>query len=120
MDTGQAIILVVYLLGACLLVGLAIPLAMRWVPPNRVYGFRTRATLEDPNVWYPVNRVTGIWLIATGIATAAVSTSTFLAGLGLRAEPMVNLLPIVGGCVGILIHGLLLIRRLSGGPRSVE
>jgi uncharacterized membrane protein len=34
---------------------LSLPLLFRWVPPNRLYGFRVPATLRDRSVWYDVN-----------------------------------------------------------------
>ena len=41
---------------ACLvLAGVSIPLILRKVAPNHVYGFRTKLTLTDPDIWYPVN-----------------------------------------------------------------
>jgi uncharacterized membrane protein len=42
-----------------LLVLLATPLWLRLVPPNRVYGVRTRATLADQARWYEVNARSG-------------------------------------------------------------
>ena len=33
----------------------SIPLLFRWVPRNRLYGFRVAATLRDDAVWYDVN-----------------------------------------------------------------
>ncbi len=41
----------------------SIPLVLRLVPPNRIYGVRTRRTLSSPEVWYPANRFGGIALI---------------------------------------------------------
>ena len=37
------------------LVLLSIPLMLRWVPPNRIYGFRIPATLRNKSVWYDAN-----------------------------------------------------------------
>jgi uncharacterized membrane protein len=34
---------------------ITIPLVLRKVPPNHVYGFRTRATLTDDYNWYETN-----------------------------------------------------------------
>ena len=36
------------------LILIAIPLALRKVRPNVVYGYRTRATLSDEDVWLEV------------------------------------------------------------------
>ena len=61
--------LVTYVLMGLLFVGLAIPLRLNVVPPNHWYGFRTRLTLSDPKIWYPVNAFGGRWLIWIGVAT---------------------------------------------------
>jgi hypothetical protein len=37
------------------LVLLSIPLMLRWIPPNRIYGFRIPATLRNRSVWYDAN-----------------------------------------------------------------
>ncbi len=42
-----------------LLVGISIPLIQRRVKPNYWYGFRTRRTLSDPQIWYDVNAYAG-------------------------------------------------------------
>ncbi len=57
---------------AVLLILIAIPLVLRKVPRNCIYGFRTRATMGDDDIWYSANAHFGRGLIA----------STFL-GLGI-------------------------------------
>ena len=37
-----------------LIAGLGIPLWLRRIPPNHLYGFRSRATLSDETVWYEI------------------------------------------------------------------
>src|SRR5690349_19658958 len=107
-------ILVLPLLIPCaVFVAMGIPLSMGKVPPNRLYGFRTRKTLQDPVVWNPTNRVAGYWMIATGFAAAAVTITTFFTGLGLPAGPLVILVPFVVGMVVAYIHCLAVIRRLT-------
>ena len=60
------------LLGACAaLFVLGIPLVFRLVPPNRIYGFRTAATLSRPDIWYRVNVFAG-WALMSAAATAAI------------------------------------------------
>jgi SdpI/YfhL protein family len=113
MYAGEVVILVVFLLTSCVLVGLGIPLAMGLVRPNPLYGFRTPATLQDPGVWYPVNRVAGWWLAATGVAVGGLATCTFLARLGLPAAPLLNLAPLMVGIVGMILHGTLVARRVA-------
>ena len=50
----------------------ALPLALRWVPPNRFYGFKTKFTLSDPAVWYAANAFTGRAMVAASIVSAAI------------------------------------------------
>ena len=56
---------------AALFIGLAIPLVLRKIPPNIVYGFRVAATLRDEKVWYETNDTFGRWLIAASIVSGA-------------------------------------------------
>jgi hypothetical protein len=113
MLAGEITILVVFLLNACLLIGIGIPLATGSVRPNPLYGFRTKQTLQDPEVWYPANRVAGFWLIGTGLAVAGVAGCTFFARVGLPGAPLINLVPLGVGIVGMILHGSLVIRRAS-------
>lgn len=53
--------------------GLGIPLIMRRVPPNGLYGFRVPKTLDNPSVWYPANAFAGYCLLASGIVLAATA-----------------------------------------------
>jgi hypothetical protein len=71
-----------------LAVALAIPLLMRKVPRNRLYGFRTRSTLADDRVWYEANAYFAVRLVVLSVfsalvlwgvwATRAVSPQAFL------------------------------------------
>ena len=119
MDSGAIIILILYLFVSGFFVGMGTPCSMGLVPPNRLYGFRTRKTLHDPDVWYPTNRVAGYWGIVTGLVGACVSSATFFAGLGLPAAPLVNVIPFVVGVVGTLTHGFLVIRRVTRSKQPV-
>jgi len=53
---------------------MSLPLILRWVPPNRVYGFRTRKTLSDPKIWFRANSFAG-WamFIAAVVAAGLIS-----------------------------------------------
>ncbi len=54
------------------LILVAIPLALRKVAPNVVYGYRTRATLANEAVWYEANAYFGKRLIVACLFGAAV------------------------------------------------
>jgi len=58
-----------------ILIGL--PLMRGRVAPNAIYGFRTPTTLKHPDIWYPVNALSGKYLVFTGIAQLVLG----LAGL---------------------------------------
>jgi uncharacterized membrane protein len=55
-----------------LMVLISIPLILRKVPRNVVYGFRTRATLGDDFVWYEANAYFGRGLVVSGVISIAV------------------------------------------------
>jgi uncharacterized membrane protein len=50
-----------------LLILLAIPLYLEKIKPNGLYGFRVRKTIENPELWYPVNKYGARWLMLTGL-----------------------------------------------------
>ena len=52
-----------------LFAGLSIPLLRSKIPPNQWYGFRTRLTLSDPRIWYPVNVWGARRLLWLGVGT---------------------------------------------------
>jgi hypothetical protein len=54
---------------------LGLPLVLGLVPPNPVYGLRTRRTLADPASWYRANRRGGLAMIAAGGLYLAVAAS---------------------------------------------
>jgi uncharacterized membrane protein len=47
-----------------IIAAVSVPLVLKLVPPNRVYGVRTSQTLASREVWFRVNRVAGFALIA--------------------------------------------------------
>jgi hypothetical protein len=59
------------LLASCvLMVVISIPLMLRVVPPNGVYGFRTSLTQSSAAIWYPANAFMGAALSAAAIVSA--------------------------------------------------
>jgi uncharacterized membrane protein len=53
---------------AVAIIAISLPLALRKVPPNPLYGFRTRKTMSDPHTWYEANHLGGIALIVASVA----------------------------------------------------
>jgi hypothetical protein len=77
-------LLMMYIIGGLVLVLIAIPLYLEKIPPNVWYGFRVRKTLENPKIWYAVNKYSSVWFMAAGIALILVA-------LGLALIPGINL-----------------------------
>jgi hypothetical protein len=54
-----------------LIAAASIPLILRWVRPNPIYGFRTPLTLSSPKIWYPANVFAGWALLIAATLSAA-------------------------------------------------
>lgn len=97
-----------------LFVGLSIPLIQNRVPPNRFYGFRTPKTLSDPKIWYEVNHISGNDLLVAG--ALITSSSLMMLVLARTWHPdqvaLTLLLIMVLSLVGVLVHGLVVLRRM--------
>lgn len=97
-----------------LFVGLSIPLIQNRVPPNRLYGFRTFKTLSDPKIWYEVNQISGKDLLVAG--ALIISSSLTMSVLAQTWHPeqvaLTLLLIMVLSLVGVLVHGLAVLRRM--------
>ena len=63
----------IFLLMVCAVIFvLCIPLVLKLVPPNWLYGFRTRKTLSSPDIWYPANVFAGYALMVATAVTALI------------------------------------------------
>lgn len=71
------LMLVLYISVGLLLCGLSLPLIWRKVPPNNLYGFRVRQTLENEDVWYVANEFSAKRLLWLGIATVVAAVTLF-------------------------------------------
>lgn len=54
---------------------IALPLILRKVPPNPVYGYRTRAILSNDTLWYDVNAYFGVRLFVVSILSACLAVA---------------------------------------------
>lgn len=75
---GEVTIFATTLFGAgVLFLALGIPLFLKRVRPNFLYGCRTTKTMSDERIWYAVNRITGKSMIVGGAVMIAASTVLF-------------------------------------------
>jgi uncharacterized membrane protein len=56
----------------------ALPLALRKVGPNVVYGYRTRATLSNEDLWYEANAHFGRRLIVASLCGSAAAWALYV------------------------------------------
>ncbi len=63
------------LLASCVLIVLvSVPLILRIVPPNGIYGFRTSLTMSSAAIWYPANAFAGWALLLAAVAAGVLLT----------------------------------------------
>jgi uncharacterized membrane protein len=60
-----------------LMVALGLPMALRWVKPNGLYGFRTPKTLSDETTWYEANAYAGKALALAGLVSGVGGLALF-------------------------------------------
>jgi uncharacterized membrane protein len=49
-----------------LIMAVSVPMILRLVPRNPLYGFRTPRTLRSDAVWYPANQFAGVAMACAG------------------------------------------------------
>jgi uncharacterized membrane protein len=61
------------LIASCVMFAIiSIPLILRLVPPNGLYGFRTGSTMSSPAIWYPANAFMGWTLLLAAVVSATL------------------------------------------------
>ena len=73
-----------FVVSGVMLVAVCIPLILGKIPPNGLYGFRVKKTLEHPEIWYPVNKYGGTrLLIASLLLVVAAVGYTYIPGIAI-------------------------------------
>ena len=94
-------------------IGISIPLLYEKIGPNQWYGFRTRKTLSDKEIWYKANKYMGKDFVILG--SIQILYNLILIVLPTNILPFLcagNMLILVGGVAIILIRSLLYLRKL--------
>ena len=113
-DDGKVFLLVLFVAAGLLLTVLSIPMVFRKVPPNPLYGFRVKATLENEDVWYAANEYAGKRLFWVGIGTVVSACVLFLmpiTNVGVYASAVGGI--VLVGLVVTLVQSFLHLRTLS-------
>lgn len=114
---GQLVIFASYLGTAILLGGLGVPLVMEMIPPNNWYGFRTPSTLANEEIWYPVNRLTGCWLVIYGVASSTTAVCTYAANFPVDTAAWINLGVCMTCLAFMIIHPVRLLLKLKAAQK---
>jgi uncharacterized membrane protein len=94
-------------------IALGFPLKKDKVPPNYWYGYRTKKTLANKDLWYEVNRVAGSDMVYAGAILVGGSIVIAIAGLWISFEAAAVVLVVVTllDVIWMAAHGLMLMRR---------
>jgi hypothetical protein len=74
----MTMLLVTYLASSIVVMGLSVPLLLGKIGPNGWYGFRTSATLNDPQLWYAVNHYAAKRLLFAGVVMLIASLVLYI------------------------------------------
>ena len=79
-DTTPAFVVVICFASGLLLIAAGIPMWLRRVPPNALYGVRLGSTLSDDRIWYEINARCGRNLVGIGAGYLVLLTAAFVLG----------------------------------------
>lgn len=97
-----------FLVPGLLFVALGVPLVLRRVAPNPVYGFRTAKTFESSTTWYAANEVCGFDFVVAGSVVATTALANAFLGLGVAFN-----VSVLVSCVLVAVaHSFWELRRL--------
>jgi uncharacterized membrane protein len=103
-----------FVLVGILYIGLGIPLLLGRIRPNAWYGCRTQKTLSSEEIWYPVNRVTGRYMIISGVAVIFTAFGVFMfrRSLGPDHGAAILVVVLVVSVVAMVVESLRAQRKL--------
>ena len=83
---------------------LAIPLILRRVPPNALYGVRTKASFASDSDWYRINSIGGRYLALSGLLILLVGAVGFFLPVSARdfyaiVSTVITLLSVIIPCL---------------------
>jgi uncharacterized membrane protein len=111
MDSSK--ISIIFMCNGLLFIILGIPLYLKKIKPNGIYGFRTEKTMSDPNIWYAVNRTGGIDMCIAGLV---IILGSLLSNMFLKSYPSstilcANVALLTFALVMVIIHFIVVLNR---------
>jgi uncharacterized membrane protein len=102
-----------------LLALVSLPMIGNKVKPNRIYGFRTRRTISNPEVWYAANHYAGIHLFVAGICIALLAVLlALLPGINLLSYTTINVVAMMVILIVAVIRSLIFVNSLDDSGRN--
>ncbi len=100
------------LIGAGVIAVVSIPLILKVVPPNHIYGFRTPSTLANRELWYRANVFAG-WAFLIAAIASIVLVASGVGGVlpALASESPSLVLPLAIAVVACFVY----LRKIKGG-----
>ena len=113
----EQVVTFICLIGAgLLLIGISIPLLYGKIGPNWFYGFKTRKTVYNREIWYKANKYMAKDFIRLGsliVIYGLVFLILSILRIGISIIiPVSSLVVFVGGSVIVLVRGLLYLKKL--------
>jgi uncharacterized membrane protein len=103
--------------GAGLLIfALAIPLILRRVPPNELYGVRTKAAFASEADWYRINAIGGRYLAISGVLIFLTGCAGFFLPVSMRNT--YSVVSVIITLLAVLVPCIRLCRLKAGGQPS--
>jgi uncharacterized membrane protein len=102
-------VVVICFASGLLLVAAGIPMWLRRIPRNALYGVRFASTLSDDRIWYEINARCGRALVGIGVGYLALLTGALLFGHS-WIMPLRLLGPTVVLIVALIVNTILLSR----------
>ena len=113
------VLLIVYVAGGLILALISLPLIYGKIKPNSLYGFRVPATLEDPDLWYPVNQYAAKRLLVVGLLMIAAAIGFyFWPGISIDAYADAFLGVFLAAFTIVIIQCVRYLRRLQSDKTS--
>jgi uncharacterized membrane protein len=105
-------VVVICFASGVLLIALGLPLWLRRIPRNPLYGVRFAATLSDDRIWYEINARCGRALVGIGVGYLALLTGALVFGHS-WIMPLRLLGPTLVLIVALIVNTILLNRAAA-------
>ena len=105
-------VVVVCFASALLLIAAGIPLWLRRIPRNALYGVRFASTLADDRIWYDINARCGRALVGIGVGYLMLLTGALLFGHS-WIVPLRLLGPTIVLVIALIVNTILLRRAAA-------